>query len=332
MNILVTGGAGYIGSHVIKQLLKNHQNRITVIDSFVTSFEDTINTLKLFGKFEFINLDLNDWSSIQDIFRNSNFDVVIHFAASLLVGESVVNPLKYYINNTCNTAKLIDLCNQYNVNNFIFSSTAAVYGETDSDESLINESKKNNPISPYGSSKSFIEQILKDNEYANKNFKYVILRYFNVAGAEDSLSIGERHEPETHLIPLVVKTALGKRDKVMIYGNDYDTKDGTCIRDYIHVDDLASAHLSCLEYLKENKSVTFNCGYGHGYSVMEIIKVVKKVSGINFNVEITDRRVGDAAVLLTDNSKILKMTNWNPRYDDIRYICKTALEWERKNI
>ena len=332
MKILVTGGAGYIGSHVVKQLLDNKKNDITVIDSFKTGFQNTINTLQSYGKFKFINQDLNDWSAVHDIFRNSNFDVVIHFAASLLADESVASPLKYYINNTCNTANLIDLCNKYNVNNFIFSSSAAVYGEPDEDKMPLSELEENKPINPYGSSKLFIEKIIKDNAHANKNFKYVVLRYFNVAGAEDSFSIGERHEPETHLIPLVVKTALGKRNKVTIYGNDYHTKDGTCIRDYIHVDDLASAHISSLEYLKENKSTIFNCGYGHGYSVFEIIKVVKKVSGINFNVEITDRRVGDPAVLVADNRKILKMTNWNPKYDDLEYICKTALEWERKNI
>ena len=286
MKILITGGAGYIGSHVVKQLLDNKKNDITVIDSFKTGFQNTINTLQSYGKFKFINQDLSEWNEVEDIFRNSNFKIVIHFAASVLTNESVVSPLKYYINNTCNTSNLIDLCNKYNVNNFIFSSSAAVYGEPDVDKMPLSELEENNPVNPYGSSKLFIEKIIKDNAHANKNFKYVILRYFNVAGAEDSLSIGECHEPETHLIPLVVKTALGKRDQIMIFGNDYDTKDGTCIRDYIHVEDLASAHLSSIEYLKDNKSNTFNCGYGHGYSVIEIINAVKKISGINFNIKV----------------------------------------------
>ena len=166
---------------------------------------------------------------------------------------------------------------------------------------------------------------------ANKEFKYVILRYFNVAGAEEGLQIGECHEPETHLIPLVVKTALGKRDKIMIFGDDYETKDGTCIRDYIHVDDLASAHLSALEYLQSNESNIFNCGYGHGFSVKEVVEMVKKVSGVDFKVEIASKREGDPAMLIADNQKILERTNWKPKYDNLEFICKTALEWEKIN-
>ncbi len=330
MNILVTGGAGYIGSHVVKQLLENKENNITVIDSFKTGFENTIKTLQLFGKFEFINQDLSKWDEVEDIFRKNSFDIVIHFAASLLVGESVTNPLKYYMNNTCNSANILNLCNKYKVNKFIFSSTAAVYGEPDADKMPLNEFEKNNPINPYGSSKLFTEQIIKDNASANKDFKYVILRYFNVAGAEESLQIGECHEPETHLIPLVVKTALGTRKKIMIFGDDYKTPDGTCIRDYIHVDDLASAHISSLEYLKDNESNIFNCGYGHGFSVKEVIDTVKQVSGIDFQVEIGARREGDPAVLIADNKKILQLTNWKQKYDNLEFICKTALEWEKK--
>lgn len=330
MNVLVTGGAGYIGSHVVKQLLENKENNITVVDSFKTGFENTIKTLQLFGKFEFINQDLSKWDEVEDIFRKKSFDVVIHFAASLLVGESVANPLKYYMNNTCNTANIIDLCNTYKVNKFIFSSTAAVYGEPSLDKMPLKETEATQPINPYGSSKLFSEQIIKDLACANKEFKYVILRYFNVAGAEEGLQIGECHEPETHLIPLVVKTALGKKDKIMIFGDDYATKDGTCVRDYIHVDDLASAHLSALEYLRTNESNIFNCGYGHGFSVKEVVAMVKKVGGVDFKVEIASKREGDPAMLIADNQKILRCTNWNPKYDDLEYICKTALEWERK--
>jgi len=330
MNILVTGGAGYIGSHVVKELLSNDQSNITVLDSFKTGFKHTIKTLQSFGKINFINQDLCEWKKVEDIFEANNFDVVMHFAASLLVGESVTNPLKYYINNTCNTANLINLCNKYNVNKFIFSSTAAVYGEPSTDKMPLHENETVNPINPYGSSKLFSEQIIKDNAKANKEFKYVILRYFNVAGAEESLDIGECHEPETHLIPLVVKTALGIRDKIMIFGDDYDTQDGTCIRDYIHVDDLASAHISVLEYLKENDSNIFNCGYGHGFSVKEVINAVKKVSKIDFKVEISSRREGDPSMLIADNTKILELTNWKPKYDNLELICKTALEWEKK--
>ena len=330
MNILITGGAGYIGSHVVKQFLETTTDKITIIDNFKTGFEDTIKTLKSFGNFNFINLDLSNWNKVDTIFYENNFDVVMHFSASLLVGESVTNPTKYYMNNTCNSANIIDLCNKYKVNKFIFSSTAAVYGEPSIDKMPLSEEENTNPINPYGSSKLFTEQILKDNAIANKDFKYVILRYFNVAGAEESLNIGECHEPETHLIPLVVKTALGKRDKIMIFGDDYDTPDGTCLRDYIHVDDLASAHLSALEYLEDNNSNIFNCGYGRGFSVKEVIDTVQKVSGIDFEVQISTRRDGDPAVLVADNKKILKLTNWKPKYDDLEFICKTALEWEKK--
>lgn len=330
MNILITGGAGYIGSHVLKQLLEIKVHNITVLDNFKTGFEDTIETLKLFGEFEFIEQDLSEWYKVEAIFQKNKFDVVIHFAASLLVGESVQEPLKYYMNNTCNTANLINLCNKYRVKKFIFSSTAAVYGEPSSDKMPLIETELTNPINPYGSSKLMSEQIIKDTASANKEFKYVILRYFNVAGAEESLSIGECHEPETHLIPLVVQTALGKRDKIFVFGNDYDTPDGTCIRDYIHVDDLASAHISALEYLDENESEVFNCGYGHGFSVKEVIDMVKKVNEVDFRVEITTRREGDPAILIADNKKILQKTNWKPKYDNLEFICKTALEWEKK--
>jgi UDP-glucose 4-epimerase len=330
MNILITGAAGYIGSHVAKQFLETTLNNITIIDNFKTGFENTIVTLKSFGKINFINQDLSDWNKVDKIFKDNSFDVVIHFAASLLVGESVTNPVKYYINNTCNSANLINMCNKYYVNKFIFSSTAAVYGEPDINKMPLKEEELTNPINPYGSSKLFTEQIIKDNAVANKDFKYVILRYFNVAGAEESLQIGECHDPETHLIPLVVKTALGKREKIMIFGDDYGTKDGTCIRDYIHVDDLASAHLASLEYLNNNDSNIFNCGYGHGFSVKEVINTIKKVSGINFKVEVSSRRDGDPAILVADNKKILKLTNWKPKYDNLEFICKTALEWEKK--
>ncbi len=330
MKILITGGAGYIGSHVAKQLLESKMHNITVLDSFKTGFENTIKTLKSFGEFEFIEQDLSKWEEVEAIFQRNQFDVVIHFAASLLVGESVQEPIKYYMNNTCNTANLVNLCNKYRVKNFIFSSTAAVYGEPSSDKMPLVETEFTNPINPYGSSKLMSEQIIKDTASANKEFKYVILRYFNVAGAEESLSIGECHEPETHLIPLVVKTALGRRDKIFIFGDDYDTPDGTCIRDYIHVDDLASAHISALEYLDENESEVFNCGYGHGFSVKEVIDTVKKVSKVDFRVEIATRREGDPAILIADNKKILQKTNWKPKYDNLEFICKTALEWEKK--
>ena len=332
MNILVTGGAGYIGSNIVKQILENTNNNVTVIDNLSTGFQKTIDTLSFFGNFVFFNQDLSERDKVEKIFKENNFDAVIHLAASLLVSESISKPLKYYRNNTSNTLNLLELCNKYNVHNFIFSSSAAVYGQPDNENIPIKECQIRKPINPYGHSKAFIEQILEDNAKANKNFKYVIIRYFNVAGAENTLHLGECHEPETHLIPLAVKTVLGKRDKVMIFGDDYDTSDGTCIRDYVHIEDLASSHLSSLEYLKNNKSNTFNCGYGRGYSVIEIINTLKEISGVDFNIEIAPRRTGDPSELVADNSKILKMTNWKPKYDNLKLICKSALDWDRNNL
>ncbi len=335
MNILITGGAGYIGSHVVKQLIENTDFDITIIDNLSTGSIETIKTLEDINKqsgknrdFKFIEADLKDFSIMEGIFKASDFDAVIHFAASIVVPESVRNPIKYYINNTVNTANLINLCLKYNVNKFIFSSTAAVYGEPD--EIPVKETTPTNPINPYGRTKLMSEMVLKDVGFSNSNFKYVILRYFNVAGADAKIRIGQRFPNATHLIKVAAETAVGKRDKMFVYGTDYPTSDGTCIRDFIHVDDLADAHLKSLEYLSDNESDIFNCGYGKGYSVLEVVNTMKKVSGLDFKVEITKRREGDPAVLVADNEKILKKLNWKPKYDDLNFICKTALEWEKR--
>lgn len=333
MNILVTGGAGYIGSHVVKQLADDENVNVVIIDNLCGGTFDSISILRsMFKKrsrFEFIQLDLADLASVEAVFMSHQFDAVIHFAAHLQVGESVEKPLKYYMNNTLNTTNLINLCIKYNVNKFIFSSTAAVYGEPD--EVPIKETTTKAPINPYGMSKYMSEIVLKDTAKANQDFKFVILRYFNVAGADLHGEIGECHEPETHLIPLIIHAALGKREKIMMFGDDYDTHDGSCIRDYVHVEDLADAHIKALNYLKEkNISNVFNCGYGHGFSVKEVINTVKKVSGVDFKVEIAPRRAGDPAILVSDNTKIIKEMGWIPKYDDIELICKTALEWEKK--
>lgn len=335
MNILITGGAGYIGSHVVKQLIENTDFDITIIDNLSTGSIETIKTLEDINKqsgknrdFKFIEADLKDFSIMEGIFKASDFDAVIHFAASIVVPESVRNPIKYYINNTVNTANLINLCLKYNVNKFIFSSTAAVYGEPD--EIPVKETIPTNPINPYGRTKLMSEMVLKDVGFSNSNFKYVILRYFNVAGADAKIRIGQRFPNATHLIKVAAETAVGKRDKMFVYGTDYPTPDGTCIRDFIHVDDLADAHVKSLEYLYDNESDIFNCGYGKGYSVLEVVNTMKKVSGVDFKVEITKRREGDPALLVADNEKILKKLNWKPKYDDLNFICKTALEWEKK--
>ncbi len=325
MNILVTGGAGYIGSHVVKQLGEKRDCNITVLDSLVTGFRESV----LYG--DFIKSDLSDFSEIEGIFKARKFDAVIHFAASLIVPESVKEPLKYYLNNTANTANLIRLCVKYGVKNFVFSSTAAVYGEPDISKMPIAEDCETSPINPYGMSKLMSETILKDASNAYEDFNYIALRYFNVAGAAIDGKIGQSTKDATHLIKVAAQTALGKRDKMYIFGDDYPTDDGTCIRDYIHVEDLADAHLKALDYLDENKkSNIFNCGYGHGFSVKEVIDTMKKVSGVDFKVEITERREGDPAVLIAGNEKIKRELEWKPKYDDLNLICKTALEWEKK--
>ena len=333
MQILVTGAAGYIGSHVVKQLLEQTNYEIIIIDNLSTGFETTIDTLKSLDstnkRIKYYNQDLSDWEKVEDIFKENSIKEIIHFAAFSQVGESMSNPLKYYLNNTVNTTKLIDISIKYGVKKFIFSSTAAVYGEPNKESIPINENLIKNPINPYGSSKLYSEGIIKDAASSNEDFKYVILRYFNVAGADLDGKIGECHNPETHLIPLVVKTALGKRDSIKIFGDDYDTPDGTCIRDYIHVCDLADAHIQALKYLDDNQSDIFNCGYGYGYSVKEVVEAVKKVSQVDFKIDMESRRAGDPAVLISDNNKIKTKMNWTPKYNDLELICKTALEWEK---
>ena len=325
MKILITGGAGYIGSHVVKQLGEQASHNITVLDNLTTGFQDSI----LYGNF--IKMDLGDFESVEELFKDNSFDAVIHFAASLIVPESIHNPLKYYLNNTANTANLIKLCVKYKVNKFIFSSTAAVYGEPEIDKIPVNEMSETIPINPYGSSKLMSEIILRDSAIAHDDFNYIALRYFNVAGASIDGRIGQSTKDATHLIKVASECALGKRNKMYIFGDDYPTNDGTCIRDYIHVEDLANAHLKALEYLDYYKqSEIFNCGYGHGFSVQEVLETMKKVSGVNFRVETIEKRVGDPAILISDNTKIKQKMQWIPKYDDLELICKTALEWEKK--
>jgi UDP-glucose 4-epimerase len=260
MKILITGGAGYIGSHVAKQLLETTKYDITVLDNLSTGYIKTIQTLKTIRDFEFIELDLKEFNDVNLLLQTKLFDVIIHFAASSIVSESVENPLKYYMNNTVNTTNLIKCASEQGIKKFIFSSTASVYGEPK--ESInIDETIPTNPINPYGMSKLMSEKVIQDTACVNANFKYIIFRYFNVSGSDmfyenDRLMprIGECHEPETHLIPLLAKTALKKRAYINIYGEDFNTSDGSCIRDYIHVEDLANAHIQAIEYLNYNES------------------------------------------------------------------------------
>ena len=328
MNILITGGAGYIGSHVLKVLLEKNSDKITVIDNFYSGSRDALVALESVGKFEFIKCDLADTALLEEIFSTHKFDAIIHFAAYIEVFESMQNPLKYYLNNTANTANLINLALKCGVKKFIFSSTAATYGEPEN--GIVCENSPQNPINPYGNSKLMSEQILKDAAAANSDFKFGILRYFNVAGASLDGLIGQNYPNATHLIKVATQTITGKRANMSIFGRDYDTKDGTCIRDYIHIEDLADAHLAVLDYLDDNDSDIFNVGYGHGFSVLEVINMAKKISGVDFEVMDAPRRLGDPAILIADSSKLRNLTSWKPKKDSLETIISSALAWEKK--
>ncbi|TXE88601.1 UDP-glucose 4-epimerase GalE [Campylobacter volucris] len=327
MKILITGGAGYIGSHTLRQFLQTN-HKICVLDNLSKGSKISLDELKKIRDFKFFHQDLSDFASIKKLFQEEKFDAVVHFAASIEVPESMQNPLKYYMNNTANTSNLIQTCLENGVNKFIFSSTAATYGEPQTP--IVDEQSPLNPINPYGNSKLMSEQVLHDANMANPEFKYCILRYFNVAGACMDYPIGQRYPKATLLIKVAAEVACGKRDKLYIFGTDYNTKDGTCIRDYIHVDDLSNAHLVALDYLQNNPSNTFNVGYGHGFSVKEVVQTMKEVSGVDFEVEVAPKRAGDPSVLISNANKIKTLTSWKPKYDDLKLICKSAYEWEKQ--
>ncbi|WP_297917756.1 UDP-glucose 4-epimerase GalE [uncultured Campylobacter sp.] len=328
MKILITGGAGYIGSHVAKALLEANRHDVVILDNLCKGSMRAIEALRDVGEFEFVQESLENTPAIEKLFKREKFDAIIHFAAFIEVFESTQNPLKYYLNNTANAMNLIALANKYGVKDFIFSSTAATYGEPDIPQ--VSEETPQNPINPYGRSKLMVEWVLKDAAAANPNFKYGILRYFNVAGAASDGTIGQNYPNATHLIKVATQTIVGKRDKMSIFGDDYDTKDGTCIRDYIHVEDLASAHLAVLDYLQSNDSAVFNVGYGTGFSVKEVVNEAKKVSGVDFKVEIAPRRAGDPACLISNADKIRTKTSWHPEHESLDEIILSALNWEKK--
>lgn len=321
MTVLVTGGAGYIGSHVVKELSKNGYD-VVVIDNLSTGFKEAVTS----GTLEVG--DIGDSHFLGSIFKKYSPSSVMHFAGSIIVPESVKDPIKYYENNTKNSLMLIKLCLEYKVKHFIFSSTAATYGNLG--DKKASEDMPTFPESPYGRSKLMTEWTLKDASYANKDFSFVALRYFNVCGASLEGEIGQSFPNATHLIKVASEAANGKREKVEIFGTDYDTPDGTCIRDYIHVVDLARAHIEALKFLEHHKrSEIFNCGYGVGLSVKEVIGEVKKYTGIDFKVVESKRREGDPAVIVCDNKKILQETNWKPMHQDLKTIVETAYNWER---
>lgn len=323
MTILVTGGAGYIGSHCVYKLIQKGE-KVIIIDNLETGNKEAIHPDAIFYQG-----DIRDEDFLDEVFRKEEIDGVIHFAANSLVGESMVDPLKYFNNNVHGTEVLLKSMVKHNIDKIVFSSTAAVYGEPEKD--LIDEDLNPNPTNAYGETKLTMEKMMK---WVDKihNLRYVSLRYFNVAGAIESGVIGESHDPETHLIPLVLQVPLGKREKIMIFGDDYPTKDGTCIRDYIHVEDLIDAHLLALEHLnKGNESDIFNLGNGSGFSVKEIIKASERVVGENIKKEIADRRPGDPAVLVASSEKARKILGWEPNYTNVEDIIASAWNFHKKH-
>ncbi len=318
--ILVTGGAGYIGSHAVKELGEKGYT-ILVYDNLSKGHRDAV----LHG--DLVVGDLADSELLDKTIKDFQPEAVMHFASFIEVGESVREPLKYYQNNVGNAINLLQVLIKNRVENFIFSSSAAVYGNPETVP--IMEHAPIRPINPYGRAKIIVEEILQDLGVTSQ-FRSISLRYFNAAGADQSGRLGERHNPESHLIPLILKTAKGERGYVSIYGTDYPTPDGTCIRDYIHVGDLVNAHLLALEYLLAGgKSDVFNCGYGHGYSVREVIEAARKVTDVDIAIQETERRAGDPPLLVADSSKLKQKLNWHPKHDDLSYIIKTAWDWEK---
>ena len=319
--ILVTGGAGYIGSHVVRQLGEAGEN-VVVLDNLSTGFEAAVKAGELFIG------DTGDAALLERLFDSHDIDTVMHFAAHTVVPESVANPLKYYRNNTASSRTLLEASANHGVKYFVFSSTAAVYGNPP--EGTASEGTPTRPINPYGTSKLMTEWMLRDLEAAGGP-KYVALRYFNVAGCDPGGRIGQSTPQATLLVKVACEAAVGIRPNVKVFGTDYPTPDGTGVRDYIHVEDLATAHLDSLRYLREGgKSATLNVGYGHGYSVREVLQAVEDALGEPLNVVDEERRAGDPPVLVAAADKIRKLVGWTPQYDDLNEIVTSALEWERK--
>lgn len=322
MAILVAGGAGYIGSHTVAELLDLKED-VIILDNMQKGHRGAI----LGGKF--CQGDLRDDEFLDKVFKENDIEGVIHFAADSLVGESVVEPLKYYNNNVVSTLRLLGKMKEYGVKKIVFSSTAATYGEPENLPIL--ETDKTLPTNPYGETKLSVEKALKwaDNAYG---IKYVALRYFNAAGAHKSGKIGEDHSPESHLIPIILQAALGKRDSIQIFGDDYNTPDGSCVRDYIHVTDLAQAHILALGKLRNGgDSSIYNLGNGKGFSVKEVIGLARKVTGIDIKEVLGARRAGDPAVLVASSDKIQKELNWAPKYNDLATIIETAWNWHKNH-
>jgi len=323
MKVLVTGGAGYIGSHMVWELLDNGVETV-VVDNLVTGFEWAIP-----DGVKFVKGDVGDQAFMEAVLSDNKVDAIVHFAGSVVVPESLENPLKYYENNTGNSRNLIAAAVNTGVKNFIFSSTAAVYGAPNT-TGPISENAILNPMSPYGTSKLMTELMIRDVADAN-NLSYVILRYFNVAGCDVQGRTGQSTEGATHLIKVACEAAAGKRSSMKVFGTDYDTQDGTCIRDFIHVNDLVGAHYAALKFLHEDgRKFTANCGYSRGYSVQQVIEAVKRVSGSDFKVIEDERRAGDIPALTANAHRLMSRLKWEPKHDDLDLIVSSALAWERK--
>lgn len=320
MTVLVTGGAGYIGSHMVLELLEAGES-VVVLDNLVTGFRWAVDP-----KATLVVGDIGDQDLVRTVLRKYKISSIIHFAGSVVVPDSVSDPLGYYLNNTIKSRALIEAAIGMGVKHFIFSSTAAVYGNPD--ETPVPETARPNPMSPYGSSKLMTEIMLADAARAH-DFQYVALRYFNVAGADPAGRTGQSTRGATHLIKVACETALGKRTHIDVFGTDYPTSDGTCVRDYIHVKDLARAHISALAYLRKGgTSDIFNAGYSKGYSVLEVLDAVKRVSGKTFDVRLAPRRPGDPAGIVAATAKIRATLGWVPAHDDLDAIVRQALDWE----
>lgn len=319
--ILIVGGAGYIGSHINKELNKQGYKTV-VFDNLVKGHKEAVK----WG--EFFEGDLSDVDKIREVFKKYPIEAVMHFAAFIEVGESVKDPQKYYLNNVKNTLNLLQVMLEFDVKKIIFSSTAATFGNPQ--YIPIDEKHSQNPINPYGKAKLMVENVLADYDFAY-GLKYVALRYFNACGADLDAEIGESHNPESHLIPLILDAAIGKREDIKIFGTDYSTSDGTCVRDYIHVVDLATAHILALKnLLNGGESDNFNLGNGKGFSVKEVIEVAKKVTGVDFKVVEVERRAGDPPELVADSKKAKEVLGWSPKYADLETIISSAWKWHKK--
>ena len=319
MRILVLGGAGYIGSHTVYELV-DAGYEVIVIDNLLTGFKEAVHP-----QAKFYEGDIRDKIFLDNILSKEKIDGVIHFAASSQVGESMKNPLKYYNNNLCGTEVLLESMVEHGIDKIVFSSTAATYGEPESIPIL--ETARTLPTNCYGETKLSMEKMFKWISKAH-NLRYVLLRYFNACGAHPNGKIGEAHNPETHLIPLVLQVPNGKREYISVFGNDYDTKDGTCVRDYIHVNDLAQAHILAMEYLsKGGESNIFNLGNGVGFTVKEVIETARKVTNHTIPIREEERRAGDPSVLIASSEKARKVLGWKPQYADLETIISTAWKW-----